>query len=105
MIKAFLQYKVPVDKQEEYFKFISEELKPKFEANGCHSYNIFREVDKSNNTDLVDPEELVTEIVFDNGEAMDKFRAQFKNEPWKSLLERYHSWQIPGTIKHYLSEI
>jgi quinol monooxygenase YgiN len=105
MIKAFISYGVPVEKQEEYFKFVREELKPKFEANGCRSYNIFREVDKANNTDLVTPEKLVSEIAFDDAAAMDKLRAQFKSEPWKSLLERYHSWQTPGSIEHYISQI
>ena len=105
MRKVRLCYRVPVEKQGEYLKFISEELKPKFETNGCRSYSLFREVDLKSEADLVATEELVTELIFDDAEAMNRFRSQFKDEPWKSLLARYHSYQIPGTDNHFIKAI
>jgi len=107
MLKAVLRYGVPVEKQEEYFKFIREELKPTFEANGCRAYNVFREVARENNKDLVDEEQLITEIVFDDPAAQKKFVGQFHNsETWKGLLEKYHSWQTPSQPpQHWLTEV
>ena len=107
VIKAVICYDVPVGKQDEYLKFMREEFKPFYEANGCRAFNIFREVSRENNKDFVAPDQLMQEIVFDDIPTMDKFRSQFNNEPWKSLLERYHSWHIPGSviIKHYISEV
>ena len=84
---------------------IREELKPFFEANGCRSYNIFREVARENNKDIVAPDQLVSEVLFDDVSAMAKFHVLFEQEPLKSLAKRYRSWQIPGTNRHYISVV
>ena len=105
MIKAVICYGVPVEQQDEYLKFIREELKPFFEANGCRAYNIFREVARENNKDIVAPDQLVSEVLFDDVSAMAKFHVLFEKEPLKSLAKRYRSWQIPGTNQHYISVV
>jgi len=104
MIKAVICSCVPVEKQEEYFKFIREELKPFHEANGCRAYNIFREVSRKNDKDIVAPDQLVTEVLFDDVAGFQKFRELFDNEPLKSMMKRFFSFkQI--TNGHYISVI
>ena len=94
-----------MEKQDEYFKFIREEVKPFCEANGCRAYNIFREVARENNRDVVAPDQLVTEALFDDVAAMGKFNNLRSNVPLKSMIKHYQSFQIPGANRHYISVI
>jgi len=105
VIKAVISYSVPVEKQDEYLRYIREERKPFCEAHGCRAYNIFREVARENNKDIVAPEQLVTEALFDDAVALERFRELFDTEPLKSMNKRMFSFQTPGSNRHYVSVI
>jgi len=104
MIKAVIFSHVPVEEQDEYLRFVREELKPFHEAHGCRAYNVFREVARENNKDFVASEQLVTEVLFDDAAVMEKFRELFDTEPLKSMMKRFFSFK-QSSNKHYISVI
>jgi len=103
MWKAVVCSRVPVEEQEEYFKFIREEMKPFHEAHGCRSYNVFLEVSREDDK-IVAQDQLMTEVLFDNEAGRNKFHEQFDKEPFDSMLKRFRTYE-QSSNRHYISVI
>ena len=101
MFKAYFYYEVPVEKQEEHLKFVSEDLKTFFVLHGAISYDV------QQNANLEKPTMFVAEIRFDGQESMQKTMGQHgKNPEYDAMVNRFFSFtsivgsnQVEGLLK------
>ncbi len=94
MSKAYFYYEVPVEKQQEYLKFVSEELKPFFESRGARSYDVYQDTNPER------PTRFVAEMVFDDLDSMQKTMGQHGKDPeYDAMVNRFFTFTTDGGVK------
>ena len=103
MWKAVICTRVPVEKQEEYFKWVREQMKPFHEAHGCRSYNVFQEVSREDDK-IIAEDQFMTEVLFETEADRNEFHEQFDKEPFDSMLKYFRTYE-QSSNRHYISII
>jgi len=123
-IKAIFHYEIAEEKQEEYLKFVREELRPFFIAKGAKDYNVYQfaplppgqrpapppEQSKPPVATLPDtsllPKEgnermtFIAEFLFDNDKTMANTLRLHQTDPeYQSMINRFVSFVSEGTLK------
>ena len=94
MCKAYFYYEVAVEKQQEYLKFVSEELKPFFESRSASSYHIYQDTNPDK------PTTFIAEMVFDDLDSMQKTMGQHGKDPkHDAIVDRFFSFTTNAGVK------
>lgn len=93
-VKMYYYYEVAEEKQEEYLKFVVEELKPFFVAHGARSYDVYQSINSEKSTPFV------AEMVLDDETSMRKMMKLHRTDSeYKAMVNRFFAFVTEPGVK------